>query len=52
MIHKLARDYPEVKKIGMSLIGCGLDGLKWDKVSGIISQVFKGTDIEIIVCRL
>lgn len=38
-------------KIGMPLIGCGLDRLKWDKVSEIIKDVFADTDIEIVVCR-
>ena len=52
MSHKLAQDYPEVKKIGMPLIGCGLDRLQWNKVSEIIKQVFEKTDYEIIVCYL
>ncbi|MBQ7673215.1 MAG: macro domain-containing protein [Alphaproteobacteria bacterium] len=40
-----------VKKIAMPQIGCGLDKLKWEKVSKIIQDVFKDTDIEILVCR-
>lgn len=37
-------------KLAMPLIGCGLDKLKWSKVSQIIKEVFKDTDIEILVC--
>lgn len=43
--------YHGVKRIAMPLIGCGLDGLKWERVSEIIKDVFKDTDIEIVVCR-
>lgn len=39
-----------VKKIAMPLIGCGLDRLKWDKVSEIIKETFSDTDIEILIC--
>jgi hypothetical protein len=39
------------RKLGMPLIGCGLERLKWDKVSEIIKDVFVDTDIEIVVCR-
>lgn len=38
-----------VKKIAMPRIGCGLDGLEWDKVSGIIKQVFGDEDMEITI---
>ncbi len=41
----------DIKKIAMPVIGCGLDRLQWDKVSEIIKDVFKDTDIEILVCR-
>lgn len=41
-----------IEKVAMPLIGCGLDLLQWDKVSGIIKEVFEDTDIEIVVCRL
>ena len=41
----------DIKKIAMPIIGCGLDRLQWDKVSEIIKDVFKDTDIEILVCR-
>lgn len=40
-----------INKIAMPIIGCGLDRLKWEKVSEIIQQVFKDTDIEILVCK-
>ena len=40
-----------VTKIAMPIIGCGLDRLQWDKVSEIIKEVFKNTNIEILVCR-
>lgn len=52
MKQKLAHDYPQVRKIGMPLIGCGLDRLQWEKVSEIIKQVFDETDYEVIVCYL
>ena len=52
MKQKLTHDFPEVRKIGMPLIGCGLDRLQWDKVSEIIKQVFENTDFVIIICYL
>lgn len=39
-----------ITKIAMPLIGCGLDKLKWNKVSEIIQNTFKDTNIEILVC--
>ena len=41
--------YPGVK-IAMPKIGCGLDRLNWDDVSALIQEVFKDTDVEILVC--
>ena len=41
-----------ITKIAMPKIGCGLDGLQFDKVEKIIKQVFKDTNIEILVCFL
>lgn len=41
----------DIKKIAMPIIGCGLDRLQWNKVSEIIKDVFKDTDIEILVCK-
>lgn len=40
----------DVTHIAMPRIGCGLDGLKWKDVSAIIKEVFKDTDVEILVC--
>lgn len=39
-----------IKKIAMPVIGCGLDRLRWDKVSAIIKEIFSETNIEILVC--
>jgi O-acetyl-ADP-ribose deacetylase (regulator of RNase III) len=39
-------------EIAMPKIGCGLDGLSWSKVQDIIKEVFKDTDIDILVCIL
>ena len=41
-----------IKKIAMPKIGCGLDRLNWEYVSQIIMDVFKDTNIEIMVCCL
>ena len=41
----------DIKKNAMPTIGCGLDRLQWDKVSEIIKDIFKDTDIEILVCK-
>lgn len=35
-----------------SRIGCGLDGLQWEKVSAILEEVFENTDIKITVYSL
>lgn len=40
-----------IKKVAMPLIGCGLDKLKWDKVSGIIKRIFSDVDIEILIVK-
>lgn len=40
-----------IKTIACPLIGCGLDGLDWVQVRGIILEVFKNTDIKIIICK-
>lgn len=37
-------------KLAIPKIGCGIDGLDWEKVSKDIQEVFKDTDIEILVC--
>ncbi len=49
---QLKTDYPEIKRLGMPLIGCGLDKLNWNEVSLIIKQLFDETDYEITVCCL
>lgn len=36
-------------KLSIPQIGCGLDGLKWDKVEEVIRRVFENSDIEITV---
>ena len=41
-----------VKKLVMPKIGCGIDGLDWDKVRDIIKEVFGSIDIDILVCML
>ena len=43
---------PDVRKIAMPQIGCGLDQLQWDKVSEIIKEVFGELDVEILICKL
>lgn len=42
----------DIDKIAMPRIGCGLDGLSWDTVEGIIKKVFEDTDMEILICTL
>ena len=42
----------KIKLIAMPKIGCGLDKLKWEIVKTILINVFKDTDIEILVCYL
>lgn len=39
----------EIKKLAMPKIGCGLDKLRWEDVSGLLKEVFEDTDIEILV---
>ncbi|QZN78112.1 MULTISPECIES: macro domain-containing protein [Paenibacillus] len=41
-----------ITKLAMPRIGCGLDRLKWEKVSPIIQEAFADTDVEIIVCTV
>lgn len=41
-----------VTRISMPRIGCGLDRLEWSKVSVILEQVFKHTNISITVYSL
>ena len=49
----LLRDMIEVagvKKLVIPRIGCGLDGLDWEKVSAMIQYIFSQSDVEITVC--
>ena len=39
-----------ITRLAMPMIGCGLDRLKWNKVSKIIQEVFNDMAIEILVC--
>lgn len=39
----------DVKKLAVPRIGCGLDGLQWDKVKDQLNEVFNGEPIEIVV---
>ena len=41
-----------IANIAMPMIGCGLDGLEWDKVSQIIQKTFEDTEINIKVYKL
>lgn len=41
-----------VTKVAMPKIGCGHEGLEWDRVREIIEEVFEDTDVEILVCSL
>ncbi|XP_014879305.1 O-acetyl-ADP-ribose deacetylase 1-like isoform X2 [Poecilia latipinna] len=41
-----------VNRISIPRIGCGLDQLQWSKVSKILEQVFKETNISITVYSL
>jgi len=42
----------QIDTLRMPKIGCGLDGLQWEKVSEIIKSVFEGTLIDIEVYYL
>ncbi|WP_279146028.1 MULTISPECIES: macro domain-containing protein [Clostridium] len=41
-----------IKYLAMPKIGSGLDRLSWPKIRKIIQDVFKDTDIEILVCNI
>lgn len=41
-----------IKYLAICKLGCGLDKLKWDIVKINIEEIFKDTDIEILVCSL
>ena len=40
----------DITNIVMPKIGCGLDKLSWPRVREIIKDIFKNTDINILVC--
>ena len=48
---KVQCQFNNITKVAMPIIGCGLDRLQWDKVSEIIKEIFKDTNIEILVCK-
>ncbi|XP_023163417.2 ADP-ribose glycohydrolase OARD1 isoform X2 [Drosophila hydei] len=38
-----------VHKLAIPRIGCGIDGLQWDKVTAILNDVFQREDVDITV---
>lgn len=44
--------YRMITKLAIPKLGCGHEGLDWQKVRDIIEEVFEDTDIEILVCSL
>lgn len=44
--HMKAKGYT---KLAMPRIGCGLDKLQWKKVKEVISEVFGGTPVQVVV---
>lgn len=40
-----------VKQLAMPTIGCGLDRLQWDKVEGMLRDIFQNDDIIISVYK-
>ena len=51
-VMKRIMDINATTKLAMPKIGCGLDRCEWDKVYDIICEVFKDTDVEILICEL
>lgn len=41
-----------VGRLVMPKIGCGIDGLSWEKVRAQIDEVFRDSDIDILICIL
>ena len=41
-----------VRSVSMPRIGCGLDGLKWERVAGVIRDTMGRTDITVTVYTL
>ncbi len=44
--------YLSITKLAMPKVGCGRDGLSWDKVEDMIKLVFDGMDVNILICEL
>ena len=44
--HMVAND---VKEVALPKIGCGMNQLSWEKVKGIIEEVFEDTDLKITI---
>jgi len=42
----------KIKKLAMPRIASGLDQKDWKKIREMIKDVFKDTDIEIVVCYI
>lgn len=38
-----------INKLAIPRIGCGIDGLEWDKVSAVLEKVFGNEKVEITV---
>ena len=41
-----------INKLVMPKIGCGLDRLQWARVREYIQEIFKDTDLDILVCSI
>lgn len=41
-----------ISHLSIPKLGCGLDGLKWDKVENLITRVFEGLEVTITVYSL
>jgi len=42
----------QVRHLAMPRLGCGLDGLRWDRVLPLIEQAFHGSDVQVTVYSL
>ncbi|QOY37638.1 macro domain-containing protein [Anaerobacillus isosaccharinicus] len=40
----------KVERLALPQIGCGIDGLEWNRVENMIKQAFNHLDIYIVVC--
>lgn len=41
-----------LNRVAMPRIGCGIDGQNWEEIRNIIKEVFRYTDIEVLICSL